>query len=183
MILSQVLQSLNIFWILEFIYFYLFLYSPAGLASLKDYEAVLRGVSYAHSNPSSERRITVHCTELNGRFLSNDFDVRVSQNMLFSQSALGLFTQEQITFRKLFQIVILTLSWFESLILPFVNAKLFQIRLLKREKNSVLDRDPPRKPDSDNLWTQSSFGTWIVHAHFGNARWSHACTCMGQSAQ
>ena len=29
-----------------------------------------------------------------------------------------------------------------------VNAKLFQIRLLKREKRGVLDRDPPRKPDS-----------------------------------
>ena len=33
-----------------------------------------------------------------------------------------------------------------------MNTKLFQIRLLKRvlkrEKNSVLDRDPPRKPDS-----------------------------------
>ena len=44
------------------------------------------------------------------------------------------------------------LSWFESLILPFVNAKLFQIRLLKRVlkrgKKGVLDRDPCRKPDS-----------------------------------
>ena len=44
------------------------------------------------------------------------------------------------------------LSWFESMILPFVNAKLFQIRLLKHvlkcEKKGVLDRDPRRKPDS-----------------------------------
>ena len=40
------------------------------------------------------------------------------------------------------------LSWFESLNLPFVNAKLFQIRLLKREKKGVLDCDPHRKPDS-----------------------------------
>ena len=43
-------------------------------------------------------------------------------------------------------------SWFESLILAHVNAKLFQIRLLKRvlkcKKIGVLDRDPPRKPDS-----------------------------------
>ena len=43
------------------------------------------------------------------------------------------------------------LSWFESLILALVNAKLFQIRLLKcvlkREKKGVLDRDLPRKPD------------------------------------
>ena len=39
-----------------------------------------------------------------------------------------------------------------SLILAHVNAKLFQIRrlkrVLKREKKGVLDRDPPRKPDS-----------------------------------
>ena len=34
-------------------------------------------------------------------------------------------------------------AWF----LPFVNAKLFQIRLFKREKKGVLDRDPPRKAD------------------------------------
>ena len=43
-------------------------------------------------------------------------------------------------------------SWFESLILAHVNAKLFQIRLLKRvlkrEKKGVLDRDSPWKPDS-----------------------------------
>ena len=44
------------------------------------------------------------------------------------------------------------LSWFESLILARVNAKLFQIRHLIRvfemQKRGVLDRDPPRKPDS-----------------------------------
>ena len=34
--------------------------------------------------------------------------------------------------------------------------------------------DPPRKPDSEDMWTQSSFGTWFVRANFGNARWSHA---------
>ena len=37
----------------------------------------------------------------------------------------GLLTKEQITFRKPFWNVIQTLSWFESLILLFVNAKLF----------------------------------------------------------
>ena len=31
--------------------------------------------------------------------------------------------------------------------ITLVNAKLFQIRLLKREKKGVLDRDPPRKAD------------------------------------
>ena len=42
-------------------------------------------------------------------------------------------------------------------------------------KKGVLDRDPPRKPDSGDLWTQSFFfRTWFVHAHFGNACWSHA---------
>ena len=44
------------------------------------------------------------------------------------------------------------LSWFESLILAHVKAKLFQIRLLKHvlkcEKKGVLDRDLRRKPDS-----------------------------------
>ena len=41
------------------------------------------------------------------------------------------------------------LSWFESLILALVNAKLFQIRPLKREKKEgILDRDSRRKPDS-----------------------------------
>ena len=89
---------------------------------------------------------------------------------------LGLFTKEWITFRKPFRNVIRTLSWFESLIFPFVNAKLFQIRLLKCEgKNSVSDRDPRRKPDSGEMWTQSSLETWFVRVHFVNyARWSHA---------
>ena len=50
------------------------------------------------------------------------------------------------------------------LILPFVNAKLFQIRLLKRKKGGVLDHDLRRKPDSEDLWMQSSFGTWFVRA-------------------
>ena len=45
-------------------------------------------------------------------------------------------------------VLILTLFLFEGLILPFVNAKLFQIRLLKHEEGGVLDRDPPLKPDS-----------------------------------
>ena len=44
------------------------------------------------------------------------------------------------------------LSWFESLILAHVNAKLFQIRLLNRvwnaKKKGVLNRDSRRKPDS-----------------------------------
>ena len=41
------------------------------------------------------------------------------------------------------------------------------------KKRGVLDRDLPRKPDED-MWMQSSFGTWFVRVHFGNARWSHA---------
>ena len=43
----------------------------------------------------------------------------------------------------------------ESLILPFVNAKFFQIRLLKhifeREKRGALDRNSRRKPDSEGM--------------------------------
>ena len=89
-------------------------------------------------------------------------------------SSMGLFTKERITFRKPFRIVILTFPDMKAWVLPFVNAKLCQIRLLKCEKSVVLDRDRPRKPDSEDLWTQSSFRTWFVRVHFGNARWSHA---------
>ena len=46
--------------------------------------------------------------------------------------------------------------------------------LLKRNKIGVSDHDPRRKPDSGEMWTQSSFGTWFVRVHFGNVRWSHA---------
>ena len=101
--------------------------------------------------------------------------ITLSGNWQGQDMPLGLFTKERITFRKLFRNTIRTLSWFESLILPFVNTKLFKIRLLKREKIGVSDRDPHRKPDSEDMWTQSSFGTWFVRVHFGNARWNHAC--------
>ena len=66
------------------------------------------------------------------------------------------------------------LSLFESLILPFVNTKLFQIRLLKcvlkREKRGVLDRDPRRKPDSRT----KLFRNMIRACAFWKCRWSHA---------
>ena len=44
---------------------------------------------------------------------------------------------------------------------------------------ALSNRDPSRKPDSEDVWAKSSFGTWFVRVHFGNARWSYAC--MGQS--
>ena len=37
------------------------------------------------------------------------------------------------------------------------------------QKKGILDRDLPNKPDSEDMWTQSSFGTWFLRAHFGNA--------------
>ena len=86
---------------------------------------------------------------------------------------LGLFTKERITFRKQFRIVILTLSWFESLILPFVNAKLFQIRLLKRKNKG---RFGSWKPDSEHLWTQSSFGSVFILAMYAEAMHGSICT-------
>ena len=46
--------------------------------------------------------------------------------------------------------------------------------LLKHEKGAFWIADPPRKPDSEDMWTKSSFGTWFVRAHIGNGRWSHA---------
>ena len=82
---------------------------------------------------------------------------------------MGLFTKKRITFRKPYGNVIRTLSWFESPILPFVNAELSQSSFKSGFWNTRLDRDPPRKPDSEDVWTQSSFGTWFVRAHFGNA--------------
>ena len=36
-------------------------------------------------------------------------------------------------------------------------------------KKGVLDHDPPRKPDPEDLRMQSYFGTWFLHGHF----WSH----------
>ena len=109
---------------------------------------------------------------------------------------MGLFTKERIVFRKPFRIVILTLSWFESLILPFVNAKLFQIRLLKREKKvfwivihleSLILRTCERQALT-GTWMCMCTGSELRKAksvrnplaivrfclHFGNARWSHA---------
>ena len=47
-------------------------------------------------------------------------------------------------------------------------------RAFEMRKRGALDRDPPREPDSEDMWTQSSFGTWFFRVHFGNAHWSHA---------
>ena len=56
-----------------------------------------------------------------------------------------------------------------------MNAKLFQIRLLKCEKRGVLDRDPCRKPDSRTCECKAlSERDSCMHVHFENARWSHA---------
>ena len=71
-------------------------------------------------------------------------------------------------------------SWFESLILPFVNAKLFQIRLLKRKTKGVLDRDPPRKPDFTLCERKA------LSERDSCVRILELCAlkpCMGQSAQ
>ena len=62
----------------------------------------------------------------------------VTRQRLYAMWHWGLFTKERITFRNQFWNVIRTLSWFESLILPFVNAKLFQIRLLKHAKKRAV---------------------------------------------
>ena len=71
----------------------------------------------------------------------------------------------------------LALSWFESLILAHVNTKLFQIRLLKRGKKGVLDRDSRRKPDSricerKALWNEIRACTFWKCAL--KPCWSHA---------
>ena len=92
----------------------------------------------------------------------------------------GLFTKEWITFRKSFRNGIRNLSWFESLTLPFVNATLFQIRLLNSKKRafwimicleSLIMRTCERKALSEcDSCVRIS----------GNACWN---PCKGQSAQ
>ena len=59
-------------------------------------------------------------------------------------------------------------AWFYPLWMQSSFNQAYEMR-----KNGVLDRDLPRIPDSEDLWTQSSFGTWFMCVHFGNARWSH----------
>ena len=68
-----------------------------------------------------------------GQTIATEINIHLCKHLFAS---LGLFTKERIMFRKPFRHVIRTLSWFESQILPFVNTKLFQIRLLKREKRA-----------------------------------------------
>ena len=69
-----------------------------------------------------------------------------------------------------------TLSWLESLILPFVNAKLFQIRLLKCEKRGVLDRDSRRKPVSETCERKalSECDSCVRTLEMRTEGWSHA---------
>ena len=86
---------------------------------------------------------------------------------------LGLFAKEQITFRKPFLIMILTLSWFEILILHFLNAKLFQIGLLKC-KNRAFWIVIRLESLILKTWNAKLCRMWFVHVHFGNARWNHA---------
>ena len=82
----------------------------------------------------------------------------------------GLFTKEWIMFRKPFRIVILTLSWSESLVLPFVNTKLFQImQALEMWKRGCFGSwSAYRKPDSDDMWMQCSFGTMFLNVKCAN---------------
>ena len=54
-----------------------------------------------------------------------------------------------------------------------ISNQAFETRIFETRKKGHFG-DPPRKPDSEDMWTQSSFGTWFVRANFGNARWSHA---------
>jgi hypothetical protein len=51
-----------------------------GADKMINYETVLREVHYLNRNPSAinKRTFTLTCSELNGRFVSNDFEVTVS---------------------------------------------------------------------------------------------------------
>ncbi|XP_071485270.1 calsyntenin-1-like [Diadema antillarum] len=50
-----------------------------GIGELKTYESILHQVTYIRPSNSkfTEQTLTLHCTELNGRFVSNDFDFRI----------------------------------------------------------------------------------------------------------
>ena len=73
---------------------------------------------------------------------------------------LGLFTKEQITFWSRFGTWFGPFpdlkAWFYSLWMQSSFKSTFLNALLKRENNGVFDRDPPRKPDSEDTCTQSS---------------------------
>ena len=70
-------------------------------------------------------------------------------------------------------------TWFG----PFPDFTLCECKALSNQafemhfetkKKGVLDRDSRRKPESEHMLTQRSYGTWFVRVHFANARWSHA---------
>ena len=61
-------------------------------------------------------------------------------------------------------------AWFY----PLWTQSSFKSGFWNTKKGAFWIRDPRRKPDSEDMWTQSSFGMWFVRVHFGNARWSHA---------
>ena len=52
----------------------------AGADKVREYEEVLREVQFVNRQPqdSNTHTFTLTCSELNGRFLSNEFEVRVS---------------------------------------------------------------------------------------------------------
>ena len=55
-------------------------YVCAGVDSLASYEQVLRSLRYMHNNPEGlfERQFRLSCSELNGRYMSNPFQLDVS---------------------------------------------------------------------------------------------------------
>ena len=78
-------------------------------------------------------------------------------------------------------------TWFGPfLILAHVNAKLFQIRLLKHvlkhEKRGLLDRDPPRKPDSRTC-ERKALSERDLCVCILEMRAEAMHKCMGQSAR
>lgn len=55
-------------------------YSVYGVGSMSRYEQVLRHIRYRHWRPASleSRRFRIKCSELNGRYTSNEFNLEVS---------------------------------------------------------------------------------------------------------
>ena len=94
-------------------------------------------LSFVFIPPNTQVFQSNYSSQLVLDFSRTVFDIDGFEQVVFSIRFMGLFTKERITFRKPFRVVILTLSWFESLILTFVNAKFFHIRLWKARKKKA----------------------------------------------
>lgn len=67
------------FLLLTFNVFYI-VFTGSGVDTMKNYEKVLRQIRYRNWDTSSfsDRKFRIKCSELNGRYTSNEFNLEVS---------------------------------------------------------------------------------------------------------